>query len=153
MNRPDVAAPRPLVYADDSESDRMIVSQLWSKVAGTPPVCVEDGEDLMAHLERCLAGEEIWPRLVLLDLNMPVMSGYEVLDAIKCDPRLRPLPVVVFSTSGQRADVERCYARRANGYLVKHIDVNALKRALERTHAFWFEHVVPPDMEKAGSTS
>lgn len=66
-----------------------------------------------------LRGMEVLPDLVLLDLNMPRMNGHELLAAVKGDPALRRVPVVVFTTSGELRDRQAVAAVGADGYVLK----------------------------------
>jgi CheY-like chemotaxis protein len=84
---------------------------------------VQDGADAMAFLRR--EGEYAdapRPDLVLLDLNLPRMDGREVLQAIKSDPALASIPVVVLTTSEAEEDVLRSYSLHANAYVTKPVD-------------------------------
>ena len=84
---------------------------------------VQDGADAMAFLRR--EGEYAdapRPDLVLLDLNLPRMDGREVLQAIKTDPSLANIPVVVLTTSEAEEDVLRSYSLHANAYVTKPVD-------------------------------
>ena len=134
-----------LLYAEDSLSDRFIVGRIWKRITGSEPVFVDDGVELVEYLEGCAEGRAAWPRMVLLDLNMPRMNGYEVLERVKTDPRLVRVPVVVLSTSSRQEDVRACLDLHANGYLVKDFDPGELTRTLERAHEFWFQWCAEPD--------
>ncbi len=84
---------------------------------------VNDGEQAMAFLRN--EGEYAGlprPDLVLLDLNLPRMDGRQVLDAIKSDPDLSSIPVVVLTTSEAEDDVLRSYSLHANAYVTKPVD-------------------------------
>jgi len=84
---------------------------------------VSDGADAMAFLRQ--EGEHAdkpRPDLVLLDLNLPRMDGREVLEAIKSDPELSSIPVVVLTTSEAEDDVLRSYSLHANAYVTKPVD-------------------------------
>jgi CheY-like chemotaxis protein len=84
---------------------------------------VNDGEQAMAFLRQ--EGEYAGlprPDLVLLDLNLPRMDGREVLNAIKSDPELSSIPVVVLTTSEAEDDVLRSYSLHANAYVTKPVD-------------------------------
>ncbi len=84
---------------------------------------VNDGEQAMAFLRQ--EGEYVdlpRPDLVLLDLNLPRMDGRQVLDAIKSDPELSSIPVVVLTTSEAEDDVLRSYSLHANAYVTKPVD-------------------------------
>jgi CheY-like chemotaxis protein len=77
------------------------------------------------------------PDLVLLDLNLPGHSGYEVLAALKHDPQLRLVPVVMFTTTSGAAEIIRCYELGANAYLVKPLEVGQFMDVVKLTVAFW----------------
>ena len=79
---------------------------------------VRDGEQALQHLHAA-AGLEHLPAMLLLDLNLPKMDGFEVLRAIRADSKLRAIPVVVFSSSSDRRQVYRAYEMGANAYIVK----------------------------------
>jgi CheY-like chemotaxis protein len=77
------------------------------------------------------------PQLVLLDLNLPRLSGQEVLDTIRADPRLDTMPVVVLSTSNSPADIDFAYAHRANAYVRKPNGFEALAAVARSLRDFW----------------
>jgi len=83
-----------------------------------------------------------FPKMMLLDLKMPRLSGFDVLDFIRNQPGLRQLPVVIFSSSDDPKDIERAYNGGANSYLCKphsNDDLSTLLKALEE---YWckFNH-------------
>ncbi|CAA7615604.1 FOG: CheY-like receiver [Magnetospirillum sp. LM-5] len=84
------------------------------------------------------------PDLVLLDLNMPRMSGHEVLREMKADRSLAAIPVVVLTTSEAEKDVVSCYGLRAGGYVTKPADVNELVNAVHCVEEYWFSTVRRP---------
>jgi CheY-like chemotaxis protein len=84
---------------------------------------VNDGEQAMAFLrQEGEFAERPRPDLVLLDLNLPRMDGRQVLQAIKSDPELSSIPVVVLTTSEAEDDVLRSYSLHANAYVTKPVD-------------------------------
>ena len=86
-----------------------------------------------AHAKR-EAGQ---PTVVLLDLKMPHMDGLAVLHAIKDDPRLQGIPVVMLSTSREQADIESCYWGGASAYVVKPVDFVQFVEAVRTIGVFW----------------
>ncbi len=84
------------------------------------------------------------PDVVLLDLNMPRMDGREALRAIKSDPELRQIPVVVMTTSQAEADVFASYDIGASSYIVKPITFDALIDVLRQFERYWFRLVELP---------
>ena len=104
-----------------------------------------DGEEAMQFMRR--AGDHAdapTPDLVLLDLNMPKKGGLEVLEEMKSDADLRLIPVVVFTTSSAREDVEGAYDRYANCYITKPADLDELVKVVRAIEAFWLTVVRLP---------
>lgn len=113
-----------VLLVEDDPGDVLMTREAFAdyKVANTLNV-VQDGADAMAFLRR--EGEHAdarRPDLVLLDLNLPRMDGREVLEAIKSDPELASIPVVVLTTSEAEEDVLRSYSLHANAYVTKPVD-------------------------------
>ncbi len=103
---------------------------------------VEDGDEAIKRLNK--TGKHTSapsPHLVLLDLNLPRMSGLEVLEKIKNDPRFKTLPVIILTTSANPQDVRQCYGNHANGYLVKPGDLETLIHMMQTLYQFWFKVV------------
>jgi len=99
---------------------------------------VSDGIDAMDYLRRKgdYADAER-PDLILLDLNLPRMSGHEVLAAVKADPTLRRIPVVVLTTSSSDADVARSYDLHANVYVSKPVDFHDFAAVVKQIDEFF----------------
>src|SRR5262249_3440808 len=99
---------------------------------------VTDGGQALAFLRReAPYPEAAQPDLVVLDLNLPVKSGYEVLAELKQDPQLKYLPVVVFTSTADPREVSRCYELGASAYLVKPLELEQYLDLVEFTVAFW----------------
>lgn len=77
------------------------------------------------------------PALILLDLNMPNVSGQTVLQEIKQDKKLRTIPTIVLSMSSDKKDVDHCYGLGANAYMVKNLDFEQYKREIKTLGEFW----------------
>lgn len=110
---------------------------------------VSDGSEAIRFLrQQGKYGNAPSPDLVLLDLNLPCKDGGEVLAAVKADPLLRTIPIVVFTTSDAASDVIRSYELGANCYVRKPgnlPDFIALVQLLEK---FWFDCVTLPRKEQ-----
>ena len=77
------------------------------------------------------------PNLILLDLNMPRMDGKTFLDCVKSDPKLKAIPVVMFTSSQSENDIRDCYERHASCYVVKPFDGNEFVETVQRVVRFW----------------
>jgi chemotaxis family two-component system response regulator Rcp1 len=84
------------------------------------------------------------PDLILLDLNLPRMSGHEVLADIKANPRTRRIPVIVLTSSNDRRDVEKVYDLNANSYIQKPTDLDSMFQMLQSVESFWLNWAVLP---------
>jgi CheY-like chemotaxis protein len=139
-----------LLLADDDPDDRLLALEaLHSARIGTRVECVPDGETLLAYLKRQPPYDDDdrypLPNLVLLDLNMPRMGGLEALRAIRADPALRHLPVLVTSVSRDPGDVLRCYQAGCNAFIAKPATFDGLVAAIGNTARYWLNTVELPE--------
>jgi CheY-like chemotaxis protein len=103
---------------------------------------VEDGVAAMHFLQRRPPHESApRPDIVLLDLNLPLMDGRAVLAAMKSDPALRAIPVIVLTTSHAEVDVERAYDLQASCFVIKPADLHEFNRVVQSIEHFWFKTV------------
>jgi two-component system response regulator len=84
------------------------------------------------------------PKVVLLDLKLPKVSGLEVLRALKHDEKTRPIPVVVVTSSREDPDIKTAYALGANSYVVKPVDFDAFVEAVSSLGLYWLLVNQPP---------
>jgi CheY-like chemotaxis protein len=103
----------------------------------------DDGEVALAMLRRegIYVNQPI-PDVILLDLNLPCMDGREVLQAIKNDPELQRIPVIVLTSSKAEIDIFKTYELGANGYIVKPVTFDRLQEIVASIESFWFSVVV-----------
>ena len=113
-----------------------------------PLAVVRDGREAMAYFkgEGKFRDREAFPlpSLVLLDLRLPEVSGLEVLRWMRDQPELAKMPVLVFSSSDQDADVDAAYRLGANGYIVKPSAPAELVEIVRRVKKYWLEMNGPP---------
>ncbi len=142
-----------LIVEDSPEDFEATVRVLRRSGLKNPIFQCIDGDDALDYLYRRgrYADPEVSPRpgIILLDLNMPGTDGREVLEEIKMDPRLRRIPVVVLTTSGDERDINMSYDRGANSYLQKPVDLEGFVRAITMLKGYWFEITVLPKGDQA----
>ncbi|MFZ4702028.1 MAG: response regulator, partial [Candidatus Methylumidiphilus sp.] len=104
---------------------------------------VDNGEKAMALLHNQAPYEDMLkPELILLDLNLPRKTGFEVLTEIKADPELLRIPVVVLTSSRAEEDILKSYNLHANCYVTKPLDLNQFLRVVQSIETFWLSIVM-----------
>lgn len=132
---------------DDPADARLTLESLQQSKLRNDVTVIENGEQALAYLRR--EGEHAGrpqPDLILLDINLPGMSGVEVLENIKADERIGTVPVVMLTTSDQDADILRSYQAHAAAYVQKPLGIDEFAKVVNAIEQFWFEVVLlPPD--------
>jgi two-component system, chemotaxis family, response regulator Rcp1 len=88
------------------------------------------------------------PDIILLDLNLPVKDGRQVLSELKVDSDLRNIPIIVLTTSQRKEDIKAAYDLHANCYIVKPIDFDQFCEAIKSIESFWFTTVALPEVSQ-----
>ena len=133
MSATRAAALRVYLVEDDPDH-ALIVGRAIREVNPRAEVrAVEDGEAALAALR----DEAALPDLILLDINMPGLSGFDVLARLKGDGRLRHIPVVMLTSSELPADVARAYELGASGYISKPSYLHDVRAVLGNTLLYW----------------
>ncbi|MDO4263051.1 MAG: response regulator [Deinococcus sp.] len=133
---------RSILLVDDDANDRELAQIVFSELATESGAQADvrilaGGQEALDFLDRHAGRPEQLPDVVLLDLNMPQIDGLSVLKAIRQNPATTTLPVVILSTSRERADVQRAYALGANAYVVKPLDYDHFHRTISSVLDFW----------------
>ncbi|RZL45471.1 MAG: response regulator [Pedobacter sp.] len=127
-----------IFYVEDDPDYAFILQSAIAEVREELTVgIVEDGRDAISKL-RSFENTKNKPKLILLDLNLPGLSGLDVLKMIKEMPYLKYIPVILFSTSDNPKDVKASYEFGANAYVTKPDGYNNLLNCLRTMHEFWF---------------
>ncbi|WP_138502380.1 response regulator [Nostoc sp. PA-18-2419] len=130
-----------LLAEDDSDQVLLICRALRKANLMQCLQVVSNGEAAISYLcgEGEYADRERYPLpiLVLLDLKMPRKSGFEVLEWLKQQPKLRRLPVIVLTTSKETIDVHKAYDLGVNSYLVKPVAFSDLTAMIKLLEAYW----------------
>jgi CheY-like chemotaxis protein len=134
-----------ILLIEDNREDYVVAERILRRITTRPIVHCTDGERALDYLHQRgvygVAQPGPHPALILLDLNLPGTDGREILRQIKQDIRLRSIAVVVLTTSANPQDVLWCYQHGANSYIVKPVDFERLRHALELLVTYWFEVV------------
>lgn len=135
-----------VLLVEDNPADTALVQEAFDRVdAGLRLESRADGEEALGFLRSLAETGTPGPRLVLLDLNLPGVSGLQVLQHIRSNPELLGLPVIVFSSSQSPRDVEDAYRYGANGYVRKAVNFDELVERMRHIHGFWIETVCLPE--------
>jgi chemotaxis family two-component system response regulator Rcp1 len=141
--------PFEILLVDDSPTDRLLATEALSLASFENHLSwVEDGVQALEYLRHEKGySNSIRPDLILLDLQMPRMNGWEFLAVFKADPDLRQIPVVVLTTSEAEQDIAICYANHANCYITKPVTFPGLVEVLQHVESFWFDVARLPAMK------
>jgi CheY-like chemotaxis protein len=137
-----------ILLVEDNRADAELISEILNeRKLGTVEV-VQDGERALAYLNRKRPYDSApRPDLVLLDLNLPKLSGHEVLKAVKSDEKLRQIPILIFTSSDADRDVFRSYSLNANCYIQKPVDLDRFSVLVDRLDEFWLKTAKLPKAE------
>jgi two-component system response regulator len=132
-------APARVLQVEDNEADVRLTREALREAGEQLRLSVVgDGEQALAYLRREEGFEDApRPHLVLLDLNLPRKDGVEVLQEMRQDPALAPIPVIVLTSSSEARDVDACYAAGANAFVVKALELDEFIDRLGAIREFW----------------
>jgi len=145
--------PAVILLVEDNPADQELIRRAVEKVTIPGDLrIVEDGEEALAYLFRRGKYQDPAaspkPDLMLLDLNLPRIDGYQVLGEIRADSKLRPIPVVVLTTSRHEKDVIRSYELGCNSFIPKPQGLDQFTGLLQAIEEYWFKvAVLPPKRE------
>ncbi len=131
-----------LLLVEDNPSDVELTLHVLKKFNFTEKIkVVDDGAEALAYLEglerRQTNDSAGRPRLILLDLKLPKISGLELLAKVKKHPHTQSIPVVVLTSSREDADLDSCYKSGANSYIVKPVDFGDFTETVRRLGHYW----------------
>ena len=144
-----MSAAITILLAEDDLDDCLLAQEalVESRLANALFI-VHDGEALLDYLHQrgvyAAPGAAPKPGIILLDLNMPKLSGREALERIKSDPKLRRIPIVVLTTSHAEEDIYRSYDLGASSFISKPVSFEGLVAVMRGLGTYWFEIVELP---------
>ena len=144
-----------ILLAEDAIADQSLMKQALkrSRLLNNLYI-VTNGEELLNYLHRRHQYSDIAtsprPDLILVDWHLPKIDGPEVIQAIKTDPSLRRIPIVVLTSSSSEQDIRRSYELGASSYFIKPMTFDSLVEAVNTLGEYWF-HIVelPPANDNA----
>jgi CheY-like chemotaxis protein len=123
-----------ILVAEDNEDDYLLMRDaIEENELHAELEWVKDGVELMARLQAAP-----YPELIILDLKMPRKNGIEALQEIKADPKLKLIPIIVFSTSNAETDIKTCYELGANSYIQKPVGFVLFAETMQTIYDYWF---------------
>lgn len=127
-----------VLIIDDNLADIRLIERTFDELHCNARVHLAlDGQEGVEKVLSLAAGTR--PDLILLDLNLPRLSGIEVLRRIRSDPRVAAVPVVVFTSSSSESDVGAAYEAGASAFVTKPMDFEGFLQAIETACRFWIE--------------
>lgn len=133
-------SPPVILMADDSRDDCRLVEMALKRLDFPCTLqTVSDGEALLEALR-----DRPLPALILLDLNMPIMSGFEALKEIKEAPFWRSIPIVIWSTSHSGVDIKETYKLGTNSFMSKPDSFTGVVESMRSLTQFWFQNSMLP---------
>jgi len=131
-----------ILFVEDSADDAALTIRALNKSGFTNKLHhVMDGVEALDFIycrgKYSNRKKEDHPKLILLDLKMPKVSGMQVLEKVKADPNLNSIPVVMLTSSNEGPDIEKCYALGANSYIVKPVDSDKFFHAIKEIGMYW----------------
>lgn len=144
--------PAEIFLVEDSPEDIELTLRSLRKANLTARIEVaRDGAEALAFFFGGEAPTEAepasLPKLILLDLKLPKVSGLEVLQRLKSEPRTQSIPVAILTSSKEQQDVAGCYALGANSYVVKPVNFDSFTKAVQELGTYWLLLNQPPRIE------
>ena len=133
---------KTILLVEDTQQDELLILRTLNKInLGNGLDVVRDGQQALDYVFRegefaGRAGTDL-PTVVLLDVNLPRVSGLEVLERLRADPRTRLLPIVILTSSDEEQDRLRSYENGANSFVRKPLDFAELAETVARLGLYW----------------
>ena len=148
MNSPDFKNVEILLVEDNANDARLTLRALQKNKLTNQLLVVKDGEEaldfIFARGKYSTRAVDDFPRVVLLDLKLPKVSGLEVLKKVKTDDRTKSIPVVVLTSSKEERDINEAYSLGANSYIVKPVDFENFALTIKEIGLYWLLINIPP---------
>jgi two-component system, response regulator len=129
---------RPILLIEDNALDAELTNTFFKRARlSNPLVRVEDGVAAISYLQQQIDNGDPLPVAILLDINLPGMTGIEILHVVKAAPDMADIPVVMLTGSRSGADIAECHELGADAYVVKPLEVETLFDAMQTVGTSW----------------
>ena len=130
-----------ILLVEDNEGDIVLILEAFEELKLKAEINIaKNGQEALDYLfERGTKNKSIKPDLILLDINIPIYNGHEVLKQIKEDPILKKTPVIMLTTSTNQKDINKAYQNHCNSYVKKPLNVDEFLDAILKIEQFWLQ--------------
>ena len=137
---------RKILLVEDSKDDILLIQRAFNKTKLAEKfelIVAQDGNQAFSYLHdidiSSISQQGKIPMILLLDLNLPKMNGFEILQHIRSNEKTKLIPVIVFSSSKENQDITKSYLLGANSYVRKPIDSGKFTLILQQIVSYWGE--------------
>jgi len=126
---------KTILLVEDNDDDIILTKRAFEKKLKNQVYTlsvVKNGKDAIQYLEN-----ESLPYIILLDLNLPFVDGFKVLEYIRSHKHTKLIPVIILTSSKERKDIQRVYSLGANSYIQKPVDANKFYDLADLIHDYW----------------
>ncbi|MEO8406214.1 MAG: response regulator [Chitinophagaceae bacterium] len=131
--------PKNILYVEDNKDAVTFFNRIVNKLGDYKFKTSEDGASVIKMLEE---EKDFEPEMILLDINLPGMNGFEILQYVRTKTAYKNIPVIMFTSSDDDNDIKKSYEFGANAYLIKPDSLRSLQEVLTDTFNFWLKHNV-----------
>lgn len=130
-----------ILLVEDNEGDIVLTLDAFEECkVKTEISVVKNGKEALDFLfQRGAFINAKKPDLILLDINLPIFNGHEVLKQIKADVVLKKIPVIILTTSSNKKDIDEAYSNHCNSYVKKPLDMNEFIKSVSKIEEFWLQ--------------
>lgn len=131
----------PILLLEDDQIDALTVKRAFKDIQiNNELIHLENGEEGLNFLRKL---DQKPPCIILLDLNMPKMNGIEFLQEVKNDPKLKSIPIIVLTTSGEEKDRKKSFENSVAGYIIKPVEYNEFVLKMQTFKDYWYSNELP----------
>ena len=128
---------RPILLVEDNPIDIDLTRRAFARRKVINPLEVaRDGEEALAYIQRWETGDAL-PVVILLDINLPKVSGLEILHHYKTHPLSHKIPIIILTSSAEDRDIQIAYHQGANSYIVKPVDFEKFVEVAAQIDLYW----------------